>query len=140
MKNVVAIVGDYYHDYELAKQSLDQILMPYADEGIVKVSYVSVEQISAELEKQPDVVILFAEDRTDPQNQPEARWMTSVVSQQIEFFVNQGGSWIAWHSGLASYPEESEYEDASRVLSLPSFPPFRSHLYADRRNKAWIGG
>jgi len=120
--NVVAIVGDYYHDYTLAKQSLDLILKPYIEEDIVKLSYIPVQRISAELEKQPDVVILFAEDRTDPQNEPESRWMTREVSQQIESYVNQGGGWIAWHSGLASYPEDSEYVKMLRgyFISHPS--------------------
>lgn len=122
MKKVLAIVGDYYHDRELAKQSLDQILKPFTDEGAVQVNYISSGDLATELEKQPDVVILFAEDRIDPQNQPEARWMTSEVAHKIEAYVFKGGSWIAWHAGLASYPEDEEYVRMLRgyFISHPS--------------------
>jgi type 1 glutamine amidotransferase len=44
-----------------------------------------------------------------PEDEQVKEWMDAQVSRQIERYVREGGSWLAWHSGLASYPEDGEY-------------------------------
>jgi type 1 glutamine amidotransferase len=109
MKKVVAIVGDFYHDVDLAKESLLTALSSFIEEKRIELKFALVTQISEELMSRPDLVILFAEDRIDPQVNPDLKWMTKDVSDQIVSYVEQGGAWFGWHSGLASYDEESSY-------------------------------
>ncbi|WP_438349998.1 ThuA domain-containing protein [Paenibacillus sp. FA6] len=109
MKKVLAIVGDFYHDLALIQQSLTEILSPHIAEGKVQLEFCEPSWISERLNDKPDITILFAENRVDPQNEPELRWMTSEVSKQIEQYVEQDGAWIAWHAGMASYDEDCEY-------------------------------
>ncbi|WP_438347487.1 ThuA domain-containing protein [Paenibacillus sp. FA6] len=109
MKKVLAVVGDFYHNCDLIQQSLNDILSPLMAEGVVQLEYCETRLISESLKEKPDIVILFAEDRVDPQNEPELRWMTPEISKQIAEYVDQGGAWIAWHAGMASYDEDSEY-------------------------------
>jgi type 1 glutamine amidotransferase len=67
------------------------------------------ESLVSALEELPDAVILFAEDRIAPTTNPDLKWMTPAISDQIVHYVENGGSWLAWHSGLASYPVDSSY-------------------------------
>lgn len=109
MKKVVAIVGDFYHDIDLAKESLLEALSPFIKEKRIKLKFALVTDISEELKSQPDVIVLFAEDRIEPKANPKAKWMTKEISDQIVHYVENGGAWFGWHSGLASYTVESSY-------------------------------
>ncbi|WMT41715.1 ThuA domain-containing protein [Paenibacillus sp. D2_2] len=113
MKHVLAIVGDFYHDAELAKESFDRVVEPFIKDGRLQVVYTSVEQIEQNLVNSlaslPDLVVLFAEDRIDPQAAQVKQWMTAEAAEAIESYVAGGGAWLAWHSGLASYPEDGAY-------------------------------
>lgn len=109
MKKALAVVGDFYHNGDLIRQSLNEILDPLITEEVVQLKYCETRMISQHLKENPDIVILFAEDRVDPENDPELRWMTPEISKQIAEYVDQGGAWIAWHAGMASYDADSEY-------------------------------
>ncbi|GAB6929020.1 ThuA domain-containing protein [Paenibacillus sp. JCM 10914] len=108
-QHILAVVGDYYHDRELARRSLNKILAPFIQEKKIHLYYADVTELAERLKQRPDAVILFAEDRLDPQHQPEKRWMTPEIEQQIESYTSAGGLWLAWHSGLASYAEDGAY-------------------------------
>jgi type 1 glutamine amidotransferase len=122
MKKVVAIVGDFYHDVDLAKESLLEALSPLIEEKKIELKFALVTDIAEELKSQPDMVVLFAEDRLDPQGDPDAKWMTEEVSDQIVHYVENGGAWFGWHSGLASYDVKSSYVGMLRgyFLSHPN--------------------
>lgn len=109
MKRILAIVGDYYHDAGLARQSLQQVAEPLVTSGQLEVTFAGAEQLEQELMTRPDLIVLFAEDRINPQDEQVRQWMTVQIAEQIERYVNEGGAWLAWHSGLASYPEEGVY-------------------------------
>ena len=110
MKTIWAVVGDFYHEAEPAKKSLEQVLEPFLANGQTGLLYKEVSDLAAgQLGQKPDLVILFAENRLEPQSDPEAAWMTEDIGRQIEAYVSDGGAWLAWHSGLASYPEDGAY-------------------------------
>lgn len=109
MKKVVAIVGDYYHDGELYTRALMEALTPLIVAKKIELKFAKAMDISNELNKHPDMVILAVEDRVDPQVDPDLKWMIGKVSDQIAAYVEQGGAWFGWHSGLASYDVESSY-------------------------------
>lgn len=107
MIRLVAVLGDYYHTDEWAKQSLE-IALGYGKEDL-QIDYCSPEQLTEVLAKQPDVVILFKENRVNPVDENVVTWMTEELSLEITNYVENGGGWLAWHSGLASFPVEGSY-------------------------------
>lgn len=109
MKRILMIAGDYYHDAGLARQSWERVAEPYVRNGQIQFAYAGVEQLQQELNKRPDLVVLFAENRLNPEAEPAKCWMTDQAAEQIEEYVADGGAWLAWHSGLASYPEDGAY-------------------------------
>lgn len=108
MKKVVALVGDFYHKEELAREALLQAFGGSAAE--VELHFViDPHALMTAIADGPAAVILYAENRTDPQANPGATWMTADFSEQIVRYIEGGGGWLAWHSGLASYPADSGY-------------------------------
>lgn len=106
LAHVLAVLGDYYHPSEWSKKSLEQVT------GLVKnseIEYCSHEQLKEKLSKQPDAVVLFKENRLNPTADKCEQWMTEEVATEISTYVANGGGWLAWHSGLASFPVESPY-------------------------------
>lgn len=110
-KRVIAILGDYYHQKELAKQSLT-----LAEEQVndVVVEHTSVDKLIESLQTQPDAVILYAENRINPQDDEVKTWMDADAANEIRRYVNEGGKWIGWHSGLASFENIEEYTSLLR--------------------------
>lgn len=110
MKRIVALLGDFYHKEELARESLLSAVADKLAAKELEIQFVSNGQSLMEaLLDGPDAVILFAENRVDPHGAPDAGWMTAKLSEQIVSYVENGGGWLAWHSGLASYPVDSGY-------------------------------
>jgi hypothetical protein len=109
LKRVLAIVGDYYHDAALAERSLRKVMEPYTGDGRLEVVFAGREMLPGLLAEQPDLVVLFAENRTDPATDEGKVWMTRDVEENIEQYVAGGGAWLAWHSGMASYPEDGPF-------------------------------
>ncbi|WP_372662684.1 ThuA domain-containing protein [Cohnella sp.] len=118
MKQIVAIVGDFYHVAEDSAEALNQALKPMIDSGELSLRYISVEQLKSALAEGPDAVILFAEDRISPEADNNARWMSDEISVSIAKYVEAGGGWLAWHSGLASYDKEGSYVSMLRGCFL----------------------
>jgi len=109
-KTVFALVGDYYHKAEWAEGALRHALKGIEE---VELRFVEVEALEDALQGdvpvQPDMVVLFREDRVDPQSEEPRRWMHDGLQRQASDYVEAGGSWLAWHSGLASYVPEGAY-------------------------------
>jgi type 1 glutamine amidotransferase len=109
MKRVVAIIGDYYHRPEHIAEALNQALRSRIDSGELDLKYIAIEQLQDALTEQPNVIIMFAEDRVTPEINNEAKWMSAEMATLIVRYVEEGGSWLAWHSGLASYDPDGAY-------------------------------
>ncbi|MBW5447470.1 trehalose utilization [Cohnella sp. CFH 77786] len=109
MKRVAAVVGDYYHRAEESGEALQQALRTWAGASDVSLRFVDAGRIPVALAETPDAVVLFKEDRVAPQEDENARWMTAAIAEAIAKYVEQGGGWLAWHSGLASYEPEGTY-------------------------------
>ncbi|MFJ5761440.1 ThuA domain-containing protein [Neobacillus sp. NPDC093182] len=107
MIRLVAVLGDYYHSHEWAKQALETALNDGRQD--VQIDYCHPDQLPEVLRTKPDAVILFKENRYNPLDENTETWMTEELSIVITNYVNNGGSWLAWHSGLASYPVEGSY-------------------------------
>ncbi|WP_407272964.1 ThuA domain-containing protein, partial [Radiobacillus sp. PE A8.2] len=108
---ITAVLGDYYHQKKLAVASLKASVASLDD---VEVSYVAVEELVEHLESNPNIVILFAENRINPEETDVRRWMDKSAAQAITDYVNNGGAWLGWHSGMASYETIEPYIDMLR--------------------------
>jgi len=109
MKTIYAVVGDYYHRESDIREALDAALAPLTDAGTHRLVYGEAERLSAILEEKPDAVVLFKENRLKPQEDPEALWMTEEIGEAISRYVREGGGWLAWHAGMASFAPDSPY-------------------------------
>ncbi|NHN33999.1 ThuA domain-containing protein [Paenibacillus agricola] len=109
MKTIYAIVGDYYHPGDLIQQSLSLAMKPLTDSGQYELAYVSAEDLTDRLLSKPAAVILFKEDRVNPKDDHIEHWLTEPLSTAITRYVEEGGGFLAWHSGLASYPPDSAF-------------------------------
>lgn len=108
-KRITAIVGDFYHDEALARESLEKAFGAAASSGEWTLDFTGTDRILQVLEEDPAVIVLFKENRLNPQDEQVDLWMDGAVSAAIERYVQGGGAWLAWHAGLASYAEDSEY-------------------------------
>lgn len=118
MKQIVAIVGDYYHPEADSRAALLAALRPAMEAGRLNVKFIGKEQLAAALADKPDAVVLFAEDRVAPQEDGDRKWMTPELAALIARYVEAGGGWLAWHSGLASYDPTGAYVDMLRGYFL----------------------
>ena len=109
MKRIVAIIGDYYHEPERIRQSLEQALLLPDGSRLAEVIYAEAESLSQVLKERPDAVVLFKEDRVNPTDALVRGWMVDALEEEIVRYVHNGGGWFAWHSGLASYAEDGAY-------------------------------
>lgn len=110
-KTIFAALGDYYHDKDLAIKSLEKAIGQLKEElnFEVELTCLSVNDVVASLDEQPDLVILFAENRLNPEDPVVNAWMGANEAAKLEKYVANGGSWLAWHSGLASYENIKPY-------------------------------
>ena len=109
MKSIYAIVGDYYHSEDLIQQSLNMALKPLTDSGQYQLEYIVAEDLTDRLQRKPSAVILFKENRVNPKDETIQHWLTGDISAAISRYVEEGGGFLAWHSGLASYPPDSAF-------------------------------
>ncbi|WP_453993709.1 ThuA domain-containing protein [Bacillus nitroreducens] len=114
MKRIVVLLGDYYHSYEHSKASVNRALELLNAKEKFELIEIQSDQLTKELERQPDAVILFKENRVNPTDKKVENWMTEEISQAICQYVKRGGGWLAWHSGLASYSVEGAYIEMLR--------------------------
>jgi type 1 glutamine amidotransferase len=109
MKNIYAIVGDYYHQESVIREALDAALQPKQASGEWQLTYIAVEELTVRLAEKPEAVILFKEDRLNPTDAEVATWLTAEVSDRIVRYVEEGGGFFGWHSGLASYASDTSF-------------------------------
>ncbi|WP_274653041.1 ThuA domain-containing protein [Paenibacillus humicola] len=105
MKHIAAIVGDYYHDPALIRESMAGALAPFEQAGRIRLTFHGVEQFESVLlsDPRPDVFILFKENRLNPADAQVNEWMTAAAEETACRFVEEGGAFLNWHSGLAGY-------------------------------------
>ncbi len=104
-KRIVAIVGDYYHRSEPIVESLEQSLKDHFGRDEVVIETSTVDELALCLGTNPDAVILAKENRLNPEASKVDNWLNPTLEKLICDYVKQGGGWISWHSGLASYTD-----------------------------------
>lgn len=107
MKSIVTILGDATHSHDLLLSRLQAILR----ENMSEYELVDIKEsgLSAALAEQPDIVVLSKMNWVLANDGSSVPWMTEAIERKIIRYVEQGGSWLVWHSGLASYSKEGKY-------------------------------
>lgn len=103
---VIAVVGDYYHEESLYK---DMLVGIFERKEEADLSFASRDSLLDELKNRPDLVILASENRLEPEKDETALWLTEEGAKKIAAYVEDGGAWLAWHSGLAGYDKLPSY-------------------------------
>lgn len=119
-KKITAVLGDYYHEQALAVKSLEKAIIKLRVELNLKIeiTHLPVTDLVAGLDDHPDIVVLFAENRLNPEDEDIETWMTIEEAIKINEYVANGGSWLGWHSGLASYENIKPYTTMLRGYFL----------------------
>ncbi|KIL43052.1 ThuA domain-containing protein [Jeotgalibacillus campisalis] len=108
-KQMLAVLGDFYHEEDRARSSLELAINQMKEP--ITITFATVLDLQNELSDKWDGVILFAENRLNPQDEQVETWMNEEAAEAIASFVKKGGSWLAWHSGLSSYDSVDTYTD-----------------------------
>lgn len=108
-KTIVLIAGDEYHREDWLRESLAQSLAGSDETSGIRLSCGSVDDLESILQSRPDGIVLSKENRLNPKNAEVRTWMTPDREAAIADYVEAGGSWLAWHSGLASYVPQGNY-------------------------------
>lgn len=98
MREVLALVGDYYHSEDKLKDLISSIL-----KDNFKVRYSQIEDFSELLLSNPHLVIISKENKLDPQRDDSPLWMSSYIENILSRYLSNGGRLLVLHSGLASY-------------------------------------
>ncbi|TCN24228.1 ThuA domain-containing protein [Mesobacillus foraminis] len=114
MRQVLAVVGDYYHDGDILKEALEKVFTHPLLAGRYELKFAETEQLAEALQGSPACVILSKENRLDPAGNEKETWMTNETAELITDYVKGGGGWLAWHSGLASYKNVASFNEMLR--------------------------
>jgi type 1 glutamine amidotransferase len=114
MKQLYAFLGDYYHQPEHIKAAIKLALEHPDLKDKFQIHFYDVEELVSILQQKSDCVILFKEGRVNPNEADVQLWMTDEIEAEITRYVSEGGSWLAWHSGLASYNVKGEFTQMLR--------------------------
>jgi type 1 glutamine amidotransferase len=105
---IVALLGDHWHEEKMIQTALQETVGPVPN---ITVDYIHYQDLMSVLQTKPDAVILFKENRLNPLDETPTTWMDDTLAAAITDYVRNGGGWLAWHTGMAEYPVNSQYID-----------------------------
>ncbi len=110
-KKILSILGDYYHDHDIAVEALKKAVDMLNKSGPHTFELIDsdVDGLEEAISQKFDLVILGKENRINPTDEVVNNWMTNDIEKKIVDYVKNGGSWMSWHSGLVFYDETGEY-------------------------------
>jgi len=114
MVKIVALVGDYWHDEASVRAGLEAAIIRLSYKDEIELQYISYQEVSPVIDNQPDLIINTKMNKLNPKDEQVFTWLTEELDKKIELYVKAGGSFLAWHAGLAGYPSESHYTQMLR--------------------------
>lgn len=104
---ILTILGDATHEHDLLYAALSAIVgerMPGYE-----LDDIPEGELKAALEGDPSVVVLSKMNSVRLETGETVPWMTGDIEDSIVRYVERGGGWFVWHSGLAFYPKDGRY-------------------------------
>ncbi len=139
-KKILTILGDFYHSHDLALTAIEKAAEALEKATGTKIEVVDafIDNIEKSLNESFDLVVLYKENRVNPNDEIVFNWMTSEIEEKVTEFVSKGGSWFAWHSGLVFYDKNDAYVDMVKGYFL-NHPTERNVKYAPEANVNALG-
>ncbi|ADU32092.1 hypothetical protein Bcell_3853 [Evansella cellulosilytica DSM 2522] len=109
MVKIVALLGDFWHSESAYKAGLEAAINRLPNKDNVALRYITIDEVSTALDENPDIFVNGKMDPQTPQEEDVQAWLTDAVDKKIISYVEDGGSVLAWHSGMAGYDPESRY-------------------------------
>ncbi|MBU9713043.1 ThuA domain-containing protein [Evansella tamaricis] len=109
MITIVALLGDYWHNAEDAMAGLESAVSRLPNRKNINLQYITHEEVLTVLNEQPDLFINGKIDQLNPTDDKVYTWLTDELDKKIVSYVENGGSAIAWHAGMAGYKTDSNY-------------------------------
>ena len=131
-KYIYSLLGDYYHEHDLSLNALMEAVKPFG--GEVELIDFELEQLSGVIAKKPSLIIINKGNYINPQDEIVDSWLIDELDIELESYVRQGGSLIAWHAALSSYPEDSRYINMLRGSFIHHPPENRPVRYFSNAN------
>jgi type 1 glutamine amidotransferase len=114
LKKIAVLVGDYWHSGDDAKAGLEAAMNRILNKEEIALQYITYAEVSQVLDEQPDLLINGKMNVLNPRDEQIFTWLTEELDQRIVNYVRAGGSVLAWHAGMAGYPQESLYTQMLR--------------------------
>jgi Trehalose utilisation. len=111
MKNVIALVGDYWHAGDMIREALGQAAEAA---GGIALAFAEHGELKERLKERPDAVVLFKQNPLNAPEEPHNPWMSPETEAAIIEYVKGGGRWLAWHTGMAGYDKDGAYVEMLR--------------------------
>ena len=125
MKHVVALVGDYWHPQHMIREALEKAA---ESAGGIRLAFAGHGEFPERLAGRPDAVVLFKQNPLNAPDEPLSPWMTPAIEEAVVRYVEGGGRWLAWHTGMAGYDKDGAYVDMLRGRFL-HHPPMQEVAY-----------
>ena len=109
MKTVYTFLGDFYNEHSKINSVLQSLELDN-----VRLIDEKIENVIEVLDRKPDGIIIFKENRLNPKDIDDIYWLTQEIDRKLHDYVDGGGSLIAIHSALTSYPTDSLYVEMLR--------------------------
>lgn len=124
MTKIITIVGDYFHDHDDILTFIKKAVSKTSEKDLT-IEDLPVGSIQEAISKNPEIIILGLEDRINPLDEVVNTWFDASIEKSLVDYVKNGGHLIAWHSALASYPEQSDYIKMLKgyFISHPDYHP-----------------
>lgn len=110
-----AVLGDYYHPAEWAEQALQAAVnllnerrSSSGESAGFELQTVSYESLAEAISDHPELLVIFKEQRVNPEAEDPGEWMHADLQENIVRYVEAGGALLAWHAGLA-YQNDGAY-------------------------------
>jgi len=137
MKNVCAIIGDFYHNPETLAKALENL----PDRNHYELVLHSVgEGFPRRALEQADLLVLARMGRSRPEASDEL-WCSEHDERLIFDFVERGGGLIALHAALASYPPNGPLRMLlrGRFLYHPPLHPAVQYVLLEPKREVTCG-
>ena len=120
-RKIFAFIGDFYHSFSTWEQVIETAVSRFEDVSL-ECQLPTAEGVAQAIEQNPEIIIIGAENRINPEDEVVHYWLTNEIDDKLEAYVASGGSLLVLHSGLAFYPSDSKYRKMIKGEFL-SHPP-----------------
>jgi type 1 glutamine amidotransferase len=107
MKKIITVLGDASHNHDQLLRGFREIIVGQMPE--YGIEDLTVDYLGKALQTKPSLVVISKMNPFTNADGQKENWLTDALEDQLLSYVEQGGSILAWHSGLYGYNAEGKY-------------------------------